>query len=121
VLRRVKPKSVARSKKGADSLSSFVERSLEGSVAVLWMVKSPATRSGDLMSQREDSGETDWGYGECGRAYALPILKWGKFVLKPPCRVKTSNTMKSSVSGEKKVILQISAEGLWIYSRPLLA
>jgi len=44
VLRRVKPRSLARSKYGAESFSSLAERSLEGSVAVLWMLKSPATR-----------------------------------------------------------------------------
>jgi len=35
-------------------------------------------------------------------AYELPILKRGKFVLKQPFGVKTSNTIKSSVSWGKK-------------------
>jgi len=64
VLRRVKPKSAARSKYGPDSLSSFEERSLKGLFAELWMLKSPATRYGYSRSKRDDSGETEWeGWG----------------------------------------------------------
>jgi len=51
--------------------------------------------------KKDDSGETEWGYGRSGLAYALPILKWGKFVPKQPCGVKTSDAIKSSVSGGK--------------------
>ena len=68
------------------------------------MLKSPATKYGYFFSRfrREDSGETEWGCGPRSLAYALPILKQGKFVLKQPCGVKTSNIIKSSVSGGKK-------------------
>jgi len=68
VLRSVKPISVARSKYRADSLSSCDKRSLEGSVAELGMLKSPATRYGDSSSRRDDMGETQWGAGGSGLA-----------------------------------------------------
>ena len=58
MFRRVKPRSEARSKYGADSLSSFTERSLEGSVVPLWMLSLPATRYGGLSSRKEASRET---------------------------------------------------------------
>ena len=37
----------------------FAERTLEGSVAALWMLKSPATRYGCSRSQKADLGETE--------------------------------------------------------------
>jgi len=68
VLSRVYPKSVAWLKYGADSFSSLEERSLEGSDAVLWMLKSPATREGKSKGGRAVSVETDWGAGGRGLA-----------------------------------------------------
>jgi len=73
-----------------------------GSVAVLWILKSPVTREGYWRSLREDSGVTEWGCGERGLAYALPTLKRGELVPKQSCGVKTSIAIKSSVSGGKK-------------------
>jgi len=37
-------RSVAWSKAGGESFSSFEERTLDGSAAELWILKSPATR-----------------------------------------------------------------------------
>ena len=64
----MKPRSEACAKQGADSFSSFEERSLEGLVGALWILKSPATRYGCLSSRRDDSGETEWGDGGSGLA-----------------------------------------------------
>jgi len=50
---------VARSKQGADSLYSFEERSLEGLVVELSMLKSLATRYGNSKSRRDECGETE--------------------------------------------------------------
>ena len=56
----MKPKSEARSKYRADSFSSFEERTLDGAVAALWMLKAPATRYGCSRANRDDWGETAW-------------------------------------------------------------
>jgi len=68
VLRRVNPRSEALLKEGEDSFSSFEERSLVGSVAALWMLKSRATRYGRSRSRRACSGETECGHGRRGLA-----------------------------------------------------
>jgi len=65
------------------------------------MLKSPATRYGYSRLRRAVSGETEWGLGGSGLAYALPILKRGKLEPKQPCGVNTSSAMKSSGSGGK--------------------
>jgi len=52
---------VARLRYGADSFSSFEERSLEGSDAALWMLMSLATRYGKSKTGRAVSGEREWG------------------------------------------------------------
>ena len=96
-----------------ESFSSFVERSLEGSVAGLWMLKSPATRYGYSRSQRAVLGESEWGFGGSGLAYALPILKRGKLELKQPCGVHTSSSIKSSVSEGKNGSTANFCRKLW--------
>jgi len=66
------------------------------------MLESPATRYGYPRSGRDDWGETEWGPEYIGLAWELPILKRGKVEPNQPCSVKTSNAIKSSVSGAKK-------------------
>jgi len=70
-------------------------------VALLWMLKSPATRYGYSRSWRAVSGDTECGFGGSRLAYALPILKRVKLEPKQPCGVNTSSAIKSSVSEGK--------------------
>jgi len=51
----------------------------------------------------------------------LPIVKRCEFVPQQPCVVKTSNIMKLSVTGEKKLAPEFFAERFGIRSRPLRA
>ena len=83
----MKPKSAARSKYGAESLPSFEERGLEGSVAELWMLKSPATRYGYLRSKRDDSGKLSGGPGEWS-GIGVANLEAGKFCAETALRGK---------------------------------
>ena len=96
-----------------DSVSPFEERSQEGSLGELWMLKSPATRYVYSRSRRDDSGETEWGAGGSGWAEELPILKRWNLEPKQPCGVKTSKAIKSSVSEGKNCITANSSRKCW--------